>query len=94
MVKFLEIIDLVIPEKQRPPRHPTDDNYVFKSMMVFFDFLGQSIKTMDRHVKVELLYGDMVEELAKMRLKTDVMRPPEFPRTFLRMWLSNVPSVF
>lgn len=93
MDQFEDFNKLFVPENQRPRRHPSDDTFLFKSMTVFFDHLGQALKALEGHVKVELLFGDMVEELAKMRLKTNVLRPPEFPTSYIRMWLSNVPLV-
>ncbi|SJL02426.1 uncharacterized protein ARMOST_05753 [Armillaria ostoyae] len=43
------------------------------------------------HIKIELLQGDISQELMKMAYGID-NRPPDFPRTFTRMWLSNVPD--
>ncbi|KAK0444379.1 hypothetical protein EV421DRAFT_2034953 [Armillaria borealis] len=39
----------------------------------------------------QLLQGDISQELMKMAHGID-NRPPNFPRTFTRMWLSNVPD--
>ena len=42
-------------------------------------------------VKIELICADLFSELQLMRSGEDRHRPKEFPRSFLRVWLSNIP---
>ncbi|KAI0357689.1 hypothetical protein OH77DRAFT_1502792 [Trametes cingulata] len=58
----------------------------------FFEEVVAALKGLRGRVTVELICGGLSEELAKMRFKGDVTRPPEFPRKYTRMWLSNVPD--
>ncbi|KAI0357702.1 hypothetical protein OH77DRAFT_1421794 [Trametes cingulata] len=58
----------------------------------FFENVAAALRGLTGHVTVELICGGLSEELAKMRLKGDVNRPPSFPRKYTRMWLSNVPD--
>ncbi|KAI0649816.1 hypothetical protein C8Q79DRAFT_997836 [Trametes meyenii] len=58
----------------------------------FFEEVAAAIKGLDGHLTVEMICGGLSEELAKMRYKADTARPERFPRTYTRMWLSNVPD--
>ncbi|KAI0366567.1 hypothetical protein BV20DRAFT_1002228 [Pilatotrama ljubarskyi] len=58
----------------------------------FFENISAALRGLSGHITVELICGGLSEELAKMRFKGDVTRPANFPRKYLRMWLSNVPD--
>ncbi|KAK0461720.1 uncharacterized protein EV420DRAFT_124965 [Desarmillaria tabescens] len=58
---------------------------------VFFDAVVDSLIALKGRVCIELLQGDMCQELTKMAFNVD-NRPANFPRKFTRMWLSNVPD--
>lgn len=68
-----------------------DDAQLFFSGAAFLELFGKALRELSGHIKIELLAGGLIEELAKMRFKADVSRPAEFPRFYTRMWLSNVP---
>jgi len=59
----------------------------------FFDGVAKALKAMKGHIKVELLKGEFVQTMSKMRFQADDSRPAEFPRLFTRAWLSNIPCV-
>ncbi|TCD64576.1 hypothetical protein EIP91_003904 [Steccherinum ochraceum] len=59
---------------------------------IFFDSVVDALKTLQGRMTLEFLQGDLMHELARMRLKADHTRPAHFPRTYMRMWLSNVPD--
>jgi len=42
-------------------------------------------------VKVEMMCTELFSELQSMRSGEDHHRPKEFPRSFLRVWTSNIP---
>ena len=42
-------------------------------------------------VKVEFICAELFSELQSMRNGEDRYRPKEFPRSFLRVWMSNIP---
>lgn len=65
----------------------------YSSVQIFFSGVVESLKALQGHIKLEILHGDLMHELAKMRLGGDVSRPINFPRQYTRMWLSNVPYV-
>ena len=56
----------------------------------YFRAVADALTTLSKRVRVEVIQGSMNVELAKIQAGVSA-RPPEFPRTFLRMWLSNVP---
>lgn len=67
------------------------DGLVFMHVSHFLDGVVEAIKKCEGHVKLEVLLGELTQELAKMRFGGDHTRPISFPRHFTRMWLSNVP---
>jgi len=42
-------------------------------------------------VKVEMICNELFSELQSMRNEQDHHRPKEFPRSFLRVWMSSIP---
>ncbi|THH22549.1 hypothetical protein EUX98_g8146 [Antrodiella citrinella] len=69
-----------------------EDCPAFSIGETFFDGVVDGLKAMQGHIKLEVIHGDLMHELAKMRLNADYSRPTQFPRNYTRMWLSNVPD--
>lgn len=68
------------------------DTLTYEVAGTFFEGVAKAIGGLRGRITVELICGGLSEELAKMRLGGDVSdRPPEFPKKYTRMWLSNVP---
>lgn len=57
----------------------------------FFEETANAFQGLRGRLTVELICGDISEELARMRYEGDVNRPVSFPRKYTRVWLSNVP---
>lgn len=76
------------------PRNDVLDSPSFSITWVFFGAVLEALKDMKDHIQLEVLRGELNQELLKMRTSGDQHRPAHFPRTFTRMWLSNVPYVF
>ncbi|KAI0786953.1 hypothetical protein C8Q75DRAFT_808032 [Abortiporus biennis] len=72
------------------PKSAEDDTYLFANAIHFFDLLAGVIKDLKGQLKVEMLYGSVMEELAKMRYSSYTNHLADFPRSYIRMWLSNV----
>ncbi|KAK0243185.1 hypothetical protein EDD85DRAFT_814167 [Armillaria nabsnona] len=72
-------------------RKMDEDCPAYSVSEIFFDAVVDGLLTLNDHIKIELLQGDISRELMKMAHGID-NRPPDFPRTFTRMWLSNVPD--
>jgi len=52
---------------------------------------AEVLVTLKGRVKVELACTELFSELQLMRNGEDHHRPKEFPRSFLRVWMSNIP---
>lgn len=63
----------------------------FSVARAFFGEVVDALKVLKGQVKLEILQGDLMHELAQMRLGGDHSRPSDFPRRYTRMWMSNVP---
>lgn len=59
----------------------------------FFGAVVDGLRALQGRITLEILQGDLMHELVKMRMKADSSRPAHFPRIYTRMWLSNVPYV-
>ncbi|KII91875.1 hypothetical protein PLICRDRAFT_157310 [Plicaturopsis crispa FD-325 SS-3] len=68
------------------------DAPAFSHTTDFFDAVIDALKAMSGHVTFEILRGELSQELSKMRFAGDTSRPAEFPRSYTRAWLSNVPD--
>ncbi|KAI0719798.1 hypothetical protein C8T65DRAFT_802334 [Cerioporus squamosus] len=79
-------------ERSRPGTQLAVDTLGWDVCSTFFDEVAAALDTLGTHLTLEFICGGLSEELAKMRFKGDTTRPPEFPRKYLRMWLSNVPD--
>lgn len=70
-----------------------DKNYPsFSVGEVFFDNVVTALRALEGHVVLEVIHDDLSAALSKIRVGAEA-RPAEFPRKFMRMWLSNVPWV-
>ncbi|KAK7020202.1 hypothetical protein VNI00_017815 [Paramarasmius palmivorus] len=70
----------------------TKDSPCYSILSVFFDAIIASLSTLQGRIKIEVLQGDYITELIKMQDGDDPERPQGFPRTYTRMWLSNIPD--
>ncbi|KDQ51621.1 hypothetical protein JAAARDRAFT_704064 [Jaapia argillacea MUCL 33604] len=73
-------------------RRSQEDGYPFYHSTAFFDSVTQALKGLSGRIQLEVLLGDLDRETEMMQLQADSTRPPEFPRSFSRIWLSNVPD--
>jgi hypothetical protein len=74
---------------------PADpDSPAFTHTTRFFQGAIDGLKALQGSITLEILYGGLTQELAKMQLGTDTSRPTKFPRTFSRAYISNIPSFF
>ncbi|KAF9526017.1 hypothetical protein CPB83DRAFT_896481 [Crepidotus variabilis] len=87
IAEFNEDHNLKITDLQAKREWP-----VFAHVMTFFGGVMDVVKNLKSRLKVEILCGEINSELSKMRLGTDKTRPPDFPRKFMRMWVSNIPD--
>lgn len=81
---------------RRDPRAPGSGNIGMETLAYdvageFFEETANAIQGLRGCLTVELICGDISEELARMRYGGDVNRPASFPRRYTRIWLSNVP---
>lgn len=67
------------------------DTRTYAACSAFFESVAEALNAVDGRVKLEVLCGEVIDELKKMQLNADRRRPAEFPKTFNRIWLSNVP---
>lgn len=77
-----------------PKKNPDPDSPAYFHTTKFFDGVVDALRALAGHLKIEIIQGELMHELSKMRFHGDESRPVEFPRLFTRAWLSNVPFVF
>ena len=63
----------------------------YAASATLFEDVAEALKALEGQVRLEVICGGVLEELQKMQVKADTARPAEFPRTFTRVWMSNVP---
>lgn len=66
----------------------------FSVLKKFFSAVIDALRKLKGSLVLEIIQGDIFQELRKIRLGEDASRPTGFPREYTRMWLSNVPWVF
>ncbi|KAJ7068905.1 hypothetical protein B0H15DRAFT_139954 [Mycena belliarum] len=64
----------------------------FGNFADLFVEVAKAMKALKNQVKLELLCGELTQELTKMRFGGDHTRPADFPRLYSRAHLSNVPD--
>ncbi|OSX56847.1 hypothetical protein POSPLADRAFT_1050487 [Postia placenta MAD-698-R-SB12] len=69
-----------------------DGRRVYQMASVFFDGVANALKTVQEHVVLEFVAGNLTQVLMKMRYDADETRPSGFPKLYTRAWLSNVPD--
>lgn len=52
---------------------------------------AEALAALKGSVKVEFICAELFSELQLMRNGEDHHRPKEFPRSFLRVWMTNIP---
>lgn len=57
----------------------------------FFDQVADALRVLSGRVTIELISGGLSEVLARSTFGNNPGRPDVFPKTFMRMWHSNVP---
>ncbi|KAI0634386.1 hypothetical protein C8Q77DRAFT_1217561 [Trametes polyzona] len=88
-----QVEDFVKRENVEKRRNDGDaDELAYDTFDVFFEEIAAALRDLEGHITLELIVGGLSEELAKMRFSGDTTRPAAFPRTYTRMWLSNVPD--
>lgn len=85
--KFYEKVDIPVPEE------PTQ---LYDYFEPFFTQTAKAFAQLTKDIKVECDIGDCMAGLEQIRyshkiLATDVRRPEEFPITYDRIHLSNIP---
>ena len=75
----------------RPQFRRDRETNAWDASCAFFSEAAEALKSLGTRVTVEVICGGLPEVLAKMRFKGDITRPEHFPRSYTRMWLSNVP---
>ncbi len=81
---------------RRDPRAMFKDSIGMETLSLdvagaFFEEAANAIQGLRGSLTVELICGELSEELAKMRHGGDVNRPASFPKKYTRIWMSNVP---
>ncbi|KAF8876861.1 hypothetical protein BD779DRAFT_1677610 [Infundibulicybe gibba] len=66
----------------------------FDHVSGFFQAAANALTTLNGRVTLEFICGDFIQELSKMKFNGDLSRPRHFPRSFTRIYLSNIPHVF
>lgn len=75
---------------RRPVKSDTlQVTYDWTSRML--DAAAEVLVALKGSVKVELACTELFSELQLMRNGEDYHRPKDFPRSFLRVWMSNIP---
>jgi hypothetical protein len=57
----------------------------------FFDAVVDALKAMKGRLVLEVIHGDLMQSLSRIRLGKHGNRPQSFPAMYDRVWLSNVP---
>ncbi|KAJ7498066.1 hypothetical protein B0H11DRAFT_1998531 [Mycena galericulata] len=68
------------------------DAPAFGNFVDLFEKVCEALVSLKSKVKLEFLCGELTQELSKMRLGGDHTRPADFPRSYKRAHLSNVPD--
>ncbi|GBE90051.1 hypothetical protein SCP_1800730 [Sparassis crispa] len=68
------------------------DSATFMTVSDLFSAVATALKSVKGQVVLELLCGELTQELSKMRFLGDHTRPAKFPRSFTRAYLSNIPD--
>ncbi|KIJ64313.1 hypothetical protein HYDPIDRAFT_112299 [Hydnomerulius pinastri MD-312] len=69
-----------------------DDSPTYAFMSSFFEGVVEAIQALSGSIQVEMRCGEVNQEVLKIQTQTS--RPPQFPKTFTRIWLSNIPDYY
>ncbi|TCD64567.1 hypothetical protein EIP91_003894 [Steccherinum ochraceum] len=75
-----------------PSAAADDEPTSFQVAEQFFGVAADGLAELRSCIKIEFLQGDLFYDLTTMRLDPGSDRPAEFPRSFDRMWLSDIPD--
>jgi hypothetical protein len=67
------------------------DAPAFTNFSDLFENVVAALAALKGQIKLEILCGELTQELRKMRFGGDDTRPSDFPRLYTRGYLSNVP---
>ena len=73
------------------PTGPNNFQTTYDWTSRMLDAAVNSLVALKGKVKVEAVCAELFSELQLMRNGEDHHRPKEFPRSFLRIWMSNIP---
>ncbi|RDB21926.1 hypothetical protein Hypma_010914 [Hypsizygus marmoreus] len=73
-------------------RGDNSDSPAYANVLNMFTTIASVLKALNGQIKLEFLLGELTQELGRMNCNADHNRPTAFPRTFNRLWLSNVPD--
>lgn len=77
---------------QKDLGHGLNADYPSYSVVwTFFNGVLEAWRALDQKIQLEIVCGELHQELSKMRICGDKTRPTQFPRSYTRAWLSNVP---
>jgi len=73
------------------PAGPDNFQVTYDWISGMLNTAADTLVTLKDRVKVEVICAELFSELQSMRSEQDHHRPKEFPRSFLRIWMSNIP---
>ena len=88
---FDDFIQSLIRTRKRHSRETYKPQDAAQICAAFFTEVAAALKALEEKITIEIICGGLSEELVKMQMGTDSHRADSFPRTYTRMWLSNVP---
>lgn len=92
-----ETIRQIAKFKERYPtrrREVVDtDSPAFFHVTSFFSSVIEALTSLGPKIKLEIMVGELQSTLVKMRVDGEDRRASQFPTSYTRMWLSNVPYV-
>jgi hypothetical protein len=83
---FQQYLDSYVNPTGEPPDAPA-----FSHVSAFFGEVAKSLAALGDNVQLEMLCGELTQELTKMTDKSDLQRPAKFPQMYSRAYLSNIP---
>ena len=77
----------------RPSKLTRPDNFqtTYDWISRVLNAAADTLVALKDKVKVEMICAELFSELQSMRNERDYYRPKEFPRSFLRVWMSSIP---
>lgn len=73
------------------PVPSSSGNSGFAASSGFFEMVADAIWELQNKLKIEMVVGDVITGVSKLFNGDLGERPKEFPTTYTRMFLSNVP---